>query len=91
MFSFDTFRPMKLTKSTWKERDIKEVSKLLYIYFINDNFIQKVNKKESKKRKIQESLGLAQKNLRNNESNKSNKNENNNNSTYILINIYNKF
>lgn len=35
-------RPMKITKSSWKERDIKEVKK-----------------KENKKRKIQESLGLA--------------------------------
>lgn len=35
-------RPMKISKSTWKDRDIKEVKK-----------------KETKKRKIAESLGLA--------------------------------
>ena len=35
-------RPMKIIKSSWKERDIKEVKK-----------------KEHKKRKVQESLGLA--------------------------------
>jgi RNA recognition motif-containing protein len=35
-------RPMKITKSNWKERDIKEVKK-----------------KETKKRKMYESLGLA--------------------------------
>lgn len=35
-------RPMKIRKSTWKDRDIKEVSK-----------------KETKKRKMEESLGLV--------------------------------
>ena len=35
-------RPMKITKSSWRERDIKEVKK-----------------KENKKRKMYESLGLA--------------------------------
>jgi hypothetical protein len=35
-------RPMKITKSNWKDRDVKEV-----------------RKKEDKKRKLKESLGLA--------------------------------
>jgi RNA recognition motif-containing protein len=35
-------RPMKITKSSWDDRNIKEVKK-----------------KEAKKRKLQESLGLA--------------------------------
>jgi len=35
-------RPMKISKSSWKERDIKEVKK-----------------KENKKRKMMEDLGLA--------------------------------
>ncbi|KAJ1396321.1 hypothetical protein B484DRAFT_407363, partial [Ochromonadaceae sp. CCMP2298] len=35
-------RPMKIRKSTWKDKDIKEVKK-----------------KETKKRRMEESLGLA--------------------------------
>lgn len=92
-------RPMKIRKSTWKDKDIKEVSLLLYYlcacfyslhfslvlelaesfvlfllesYFISTNYLsllvrppalpvllKQVHKKEVKKRKLEESLGLA--------------------------------